>query len=157
MNAIYWAINPKALRRTYIYYMLSLVRQAIQTKVKDDFELDKDIQFYAGDINQLIKNNEKLEFDTAFVPYLLGVRNGIENEKDIIHFIHKLTSIVPAGHILVNPACNTKEFHFTGQRYFVTTTYSSIQTIPELKSYAIDEDKHWFNTQGLAVFGRPSC
>jgi len=156
-NVVCWAINPKSLRRTYIYYMLSLVRFAIESKVSGDFELDKDIQFYVGEINQLIKNNNSPVFDTAFVPYLLGVRNGIENEKDIIDFIKQLTEFVPSGRILVNPARNTKEFHFTGQRYFVTTAHSNIQTIPELKPYAIDEDKYWFKTQGLAVFGKPLC
>lgn len=152
-NAICWAINPQLLRQTYIYHMLSLVRQAIQTNTHKDFELDKDIQFYAGELNQINTNNKNPPFDTAFVPYLLGVRNGIEKEKDIIDFIKQLTQLVPAGHILVNPARNTKEFYFTGQRYFITTPYSTILAIPELKNYTIHEDKQWFKTQGLAVFG----
>lgn len=98
-------------------------------------------------------SNEKSVFDTIFVPYLLGVQNGIEKEKDIVDFIGQLIKLAPKGHILVNPSRNTKEFYITGKQYFVTTGYSNIQDIPELKTYFIKEDKGWFRTQGLAVFG----
>jgi hypothetical protein len=69
--------------------MLSLVRRAIQAN-KEDFELDKDIKFYAGEVYQLIDHKEKQIFDTAFVPYLLGVQNGIESEKNIVDFMRQL-------------------------------------------------------------------
>ena len=98
--------------------------------------------------------NEKPVFDTIFVPYLLGVQKGIEEEKEIAHFIEQLMEFVPDGRILVNPSRNTKEFHITGKQYFVTTGYSNIQAIPELSAYFIKEVKYWFRTQGLAVFGR---
>ena len=152
-NAISWIIYPQLLRRTYIFYMLSLVQHAVVSQVKDNVELNKDIEFYAGDIDTLLKNTSHSHFDTIFVPYLLGVRNGIENEQEIIYFIKQLTNLVPNGRILVNPSHTKKEFHIIGQRYFVTTGYPTIPDIPDLKPYLIDEDQHWFKTQGLAVFG----
>ena len=153
-NILYWAVNPNFLRRVYIHYMLSLVRQALQSKIQGDFNLSKNIQFHAGTVNKIIMGNEKPVFDTIFVPYLLGVQNGIEEKKDIVNFIEQLMEFVPDGRILVNPSRNTKEFHITGKQYFVTTGYSNIQAIPELSAYFIKEDKYWFRTQGLAVFGR---
>ena len=152
-NILFWAANPNLLRRVYIHYMLSLVRQAIQSKLQSDFELDKNIQFHAGTVNKILMGNEKPVFDTVFVHYLLGVRNGIEKEKDIVHFINQLIEFVPEGHVLVNPSRNTKEFYITGKQYFVTTGYANIQIIPDLRTYFIKEDKYWFRTQGLAVFG----
>ncbi|KTC77845.1 hypothetical protein [Legionella brunensis] len=154
-NFIFWAINPQSLRRSYLFYMLSLVRQAIRNTPQENFELNKNIQFHAGEINLLLMNSAQQTFDTAFVPYLLGVRNGIEKKEDIITFIKQLLKLVPHGHILVNPSRDTKEFHVIGKRYFVTTGYPHIQSIPELQIYAIDEDRNWFRTQGLAVFGTP--
>ena len=91
-------------------------------------------------------------FDTAYVPYLLGVRNGIEKEEDIVQFIEQLTLAVPKGPILVSPSRNTREFYMLGQRYFVTTGHSNIENIPKLRAYFSHKDKHWFKTQGLAVF-----
>lgn len=64
--------------------MLSLVRQAVQSKIQGNFELDKNIQFHAGTVNKILISNKKPIFDTIFVPYLLGVQNGIEKEKDIM-------------------------------------------------------------------------
>lgn len=152
-NILFWAVHPNLLRRVYIHYMLSLVRQAIQSKTQDNFELDKNIQFHTGTVNTVLMSREKPVFDTIFVPYLLGVKNGIEKEKDIVDFVEQLIKFVPEGHILVNPSRNTKEFFITGKQYFVTTGYSDIQTIPDLRAYFIKEDKYWFHTQGLAVFG----
>lgn len=153
-NMLRFAINPKSLRRTYIYYLLSLVRHAIEYQIKGQFELEKDIQFYTGDIHHLVENKKQLVFDAAFVPYLLGVRNGIERAEDIINFIKHLTKIVPNGPIVVIPARNTKEFHFIGQRYFQTTGYANIQHISGLEDCVIAADNKWFNTQGLVVFAR---
>jgi hypothetical protein len=150
-NTLCWVFKPKSLRRSYIYYMLSLVRRAIQAN-KEDFELDKDIKFYAGEVYQLIDHKEKQIFDTAFVPYLLGVQNGIESEKNIVDFMRQLIKLVPEGRILVSPARDIKEFYFVGQRYFVTTGYPNILAIPGLKPYALGGDNDWFKTQGLAVF-----
>ena len=152
-NILFWAVNPNLLRRVYIHYMLSLVRQAMQSKIQDNFELDKNIQFHAGTVNKILMSKEKPVFDTIFVPYLLGVQNGIEKEKEIVDFIEQLIKFVPKGHLLVNPSRNSKEFYITGKQYFVTTGYSNIQTIPDLRAYFIKEDKYWFRTQGLAVFG----
>ena len=151
-NRLCWVVNPNSLRRTYIFYMLTLVRQAIESKVEADFELDKKIQFHVGELNQLIMNKKPQVFDTAYVPYLLGVRNGIENEEDIVQFIEHLTLVVPKGSILVSPSRSTREFYITGQRYFITTGYSNIENIPKLNVYLSGKDKHWFKTQGLAVF-----
>lgn len=150
-NMLFWAISPNALRRRYIHYMVFLARQAIQSKTKGNFELDKKIKFHAGTLDE-IKQEQQI-FDTAFVPYLLGVRNGIEKEKEIIKFIQQLIKIIPKGHILVNPSRNTKEFYITGKRYFVTVEYPTIQAIPALRSYVIAEDRNWFGTQGLTIFG----
>ncbi|HHL3491540.1 TPA: ABC transporter permease [Legionella pneumophila] len=152
-NSVFWVINPKLLRKSYIYYMLRLTQQAVQLRIQNEFELDHHIEFYAGELKHLIKSHPLKTFDTVFVPYLLGVQNGIEKEKDIVSFIKQLIQLVPSGHILVTPARSTKEFHLVGQSYFCTTGYSNIQAIPELKPYAITEDSIWFKTQGLAVFG----
>lgn len=154
-NILFWAVHPNYLRRVYIHHMLSLVRQAIQSKTQGNFELDKNIQFHAGTVNKILINNKKPVFDTVFVPYLLGVQNGIEQEKDIVNFIEQLIKLVPNGYVLVNPSRNTKEFNIAGKRYFCTTEYDSIQSIPGLRAHFIKEDKYWFRTQGLAIFGAP--
>lgn len=150
-NILFWSINPNLLRRTYIHYMVHLVRHAIELKIADNFELDKNIQFNTGTIDNIV-GKEKPIFDTAFVPYLLGVKNGIEKEEEIVRFIEQLLEFVPQGHILVNPSRNTKEFYITGKRYFVTIAYENIQDIPKLKPYFYKEDRHWFRTQGLVAF-----
>ncbi|HHT0591764.1 TPA: ABC transporter permease [Legionella anisa] len=150
---LFWIIQPNSLRRAYIHYMVSLVQRAIQSKTPSNFELDKNIQFHVGTVDNILMNNKKQTFDTAFVPYLLGVENGIEKEKDIEHFMEQLIKIVPDGHILVTPSRDTKEHYFIGKSYFITTGYSDIQDIPELKKYVIGEDKYWFRTQGLVLFG----
>ena len=111
--------------------------------------------FHAGEIDHLVMNKKKQAFDTAFVPYLLGVHNGIENESEIVDFIEQLTELVPKGHILVSPSRSTKEFYVFGKRYFITTGYSNIKIIPKLNTYTIEEDKGWYSTQGLAIFGSP--
>ena len=152
-NIFFWVAQPNSLRRVYLHYILSLVHQAIHSKTKDNFELEKNIQFHTGTIDNMLIDKKNQHFDTAFVPYLLGVNNGIEHEKDIVLFMKKLLKRLPNGHILINPSQNTKEFYLTGKRYFVTTKHKNIQSIPELHSYFIAEDKHWFGTQGLAVFG----
>lgn len=152
-NFLYWVIYPKTLRRVYIYYMLSIVREAIEARNDNNFELDQNIEFHVGELSQLVKSSKKQIFDTAFIPYLLGVRNGIEKEKEIVDFISQLVQIVPKGHILVSPSRNSKEFYITGQRYFITSDYPNIQSIPGLKPYFLGEDRYWFRTQGLAVFG----
>ena len=145
--------NPQALRRSYVFYILLLVRQAIEKEPKEDFELDKDIMFYTGELPQLLVEQKNKNFDTAFIPYLLGVENGIKEKQDIVSFVEKLIKIVPRGHILITPSRSAKEFSITGKRYFVTTGYQNIGAIPELKKYVISEDSRWFETQGLAVLG----
>ena len=154
-NSLFWVLHPKSLRRTYIYYMLSLVRHALKSKVLDEFEWDKNIQFHAGELSQLIASKKKHIFDTAYVPYLLGVQNGIEKVPDIVNFMKQLSQLVPKGHLLINPSRNMKEFYIAGQRYFITTGHSSIDAIPGLNVQLIAEDKYWFRTQGLTVFGSP--
>ena len=153
---LFWILYPKSLRRVYIYYMLKLVQQAIQTKVKEDFELDRNIEFYTGEIHHLIESKKKQKFDTAYVPYLLGVTNGIERAKDIVDFIKQLSTLVPKGTIFVTPSQNTKEFYVLGQSYFTTTEYATIDQIPGLKPYLKAVDKFWFKTQGIGLFGSPN-
>ncbi|MCW8443641.1 ABC transporter permease [Fluoribacter gormanii] len=151
-NFLFWIIQPNTLRRTYIHYMVTLVQRAIRSKIQTNFELDKNIEFHVGTIDKIF-SDKKQTFDTAFVPYLLGVENGIEKESDIVDFICQLVKIIPDGCILVTPSRDTKEHYITGRRYFLTTGYSDIQAIPGLKTYVIGEDKYWFRTQGLAIFG----
>lgn len=151
-NSLSWVLNPNLLRRAYIHYMVSLVQRAIQSKTHDNFELDKNIQFHAGTIDTLRTNNEKPIFDVAFVPYLLGIENGIEKKDEIVVFIKQVLAFIPQGRLLVTPSQNTKDFYVIGKRYFVTTGYIAIQNIPELADYFIAEDKEWFRRQGLAIF-----
>lgn len=152
LHSIYWALQPNLLRRTYIHYILSLVLKAIRSQSKANFEFDHNIQFHTGTINKILLNKSQQHFDTAFVPYLLGVENGIEAEKDIVLFMKQLFELLPKGNILINPSLNSKEFYLTGKRYFVTTKQENIQSIPELSPYFKAEDRGWFRTQGLAVF-----
>jgi hypothetical protein len=150
-DALLWLLNPKMLRRRYTYYLLSLVRQASQAKDNKSYELNRLIDFHVGELNN---GPREKEFDTAFIPYLLGVKNGIEKEEEILQFIQQLTTLVPYGPILVSPSRSTKEFHFTGQSYFVTTGYPNIQSIPKIKRFFKGEDPYWLKTQGLAIFTR---
>ncbi|WP_298622139.1 ABC transporter permease [uncultured Legionella sp.] len=155
INTVYWLLTPKSLRRKYIYYMLHLVQQAIQNKEQDIFELEHNIQFHAGELKHLLSNKNN-SFDTAFVPYLLGVTNGIEKKEEIVQFIKQIIQLVPEGILIVSPSQNKKEFYLLGQSYFVTTGYPNIASLPGLESLVIKEDKEWFKTQGLTAFRVPS-
>lgn len=152
-NALFWIVQPNLLRRVYIHYMVDLVVQAIQSKTNNQYELENNIQFHDGTINALLSNKEATLFDTVFVPYLLGVRNGIENEVDISQFIQQLIALNPNGRVFITPASNKKEFYIAGTRYFTTTNHENISSIPSLQSYLIDQDKGWFRMQGLVAFG----
>jgi hypothetical protein len=147
-SRILWLLNPQALRQTYLFYLLSLIRNAVQAQAKH-LELEEDIQFHAGDISEL--STTKKSFDMAYVPYLLGVQHGIENEQDIVQFMEQLLALVK-GPILITPCRHTKEFYCLGKRYFTTTAYAELKDIPALRSYLVAEDKTWFRTQGLSVF-----
>ncbi|VEB35962.1 ABC transporter permease [Legionella sainthelensi] len=114
----------------------------------------KKIQFHVGTVDEISIIQEKQSFHTVFIPYLLGVENGIENEKEIVQFLKKLIEIIPDGRIIVSPSKDVKDFHFFGKRYFVTTEYTNIYDIPGLKEYLLENDEHWFRSQGLAVFGQ---
>ncbi|KTD33641.1 ABC transporter permease [Legionella moravica] len=149
---ILWLLNPRMLRRKYLLYIVTLVRNAIRAKENNRYEFEKNISFYAGELKNLMHTKNKPVFDTAFVPYLLGVSNGIEKAEDIIGFIKEITQLVPQGKVLVTPTQKSKEFYFLGQTYFITTDYPSISSIPGLEGLVINEDKEWFRTQGLTVF-----
>ncbi len=146
-NVLFWLLQPNLLRRTYIHYMVSLVRDAVRSNISSGFELEKNVSFHAGTLDSIFRRKDKEVFDTAFVPYLLGVKNGIEKVEDIVSFIQQLLQVVPRGHILVTPSQNNMEFYLFGTRYFVTTSYQSLTTIPDLRSYVIAEDKNWFRKQ----------
>ncbi|AUH72996.1 ABC transporter permease [Legionella sainthelensi] len=154
IHFLLWIGHPNSLRRTYIHYMVALVQKAIQMKRKEDFEFDKKIQFHVGTVDEISIIQEKQSFHTVFIPYLLGVENGIENEKEIVQFLKKLIEIIPNGRIIVSPSKDVKDFYFFGKRYFVTTEYTNIYDIPGLKEYLLENDEHWFRSQGLAVFGQ---
>lgn len=149
INTVHFLLFPKSLRVTYLQYLLSLLREAIQLNADNQFELEYDIKFHAQEINAA----SGLKFDTAFVPYLLGVTNGIEQSTKIISFIKELLILVPQGHIIVSPSRSTKEFYVLGKSYFSTSGFARLTDIQALKDYCIDEDLDWFKTQGLVVFG----
>lgn len=150
-NIVRWILQPQLLRKCYLLYMLSLAGKAVQLHVTEEFELNKNINFYAGELVDLLDTHVQT-FDTAFVPYLLGVKNGIEKAADIIHFIQQLATIIH-GPILITPSRNTRDFFCIGQRYFSTTHYANITDIAALKHLVKGEDRSWFRGQGLAVFG----
>ncbi|KTC93933.1 hypothetical protein [Legionella cincinnatiensis] len=154
IHFLFWIVHPNSLRRAYIHYMVALIQKAIQIKTQESFELDKKIQFHVGTIDEISIIHERQSFHTAFIPYLLGVENGIEKEKDIVQFMKKLIKIIPNGRIIVSPSKNVKDFYLIGKRYFVTTGYANIYDIPGLKAYFLENDEHWFRSQGLAIFGR---
>ncbi|KTD10995.1 ABC transporter permease [Legionella gratiana] len=153
VHFLFWVLHPNSLRRAYIHYMVALVQKALQTKTEENYELDKKIQFYVGTVDKITVTHKKQSFDTAFVPYLLGVENGIEKEREIIQFMQQLIKIIPNGRIIVSPSKETKDFYLIGKRYFVTTGYANIYDIPELKPYLLENDEYWFRRQGIAVFG----
>lgn len=150
-NWIYWLLHPQFLRRSYIFYMITLVQEALKKNIDSQFELQLPITFHAGDINQLILEKESHMYDTAYVPYLLGVKNGIELETDIIDFVQKIFQLVPTGNILITPTNNTREFYLVGQRYFETTKYRRFDMIPGLSEYIYQVENRWFRTQGLII------
>lgn len=149
-------LNPKALRRLYIFQLLSLVQEALKLQLNEEFALDKDISFHCGEIQDAVKEHAGASFDTAFVPYLLGVKNGIESKEEIVSFVKQIMPLIARGHLLVTPAKNSKEFRFSGRRYFTTTEYNTLDAIPELQLYLRTIDPNWFDTQGLAVFAARS-
>jgi hypothetical protein len=140
---------PKALRRVYLLYLIALVQEALGAK--GDFELQLPIEFHVGELNVVLKS--KQTFDTVFVPYLLGVKNGIEQEKSLLAFLQDATKLVPQGQVLVTPSRDAKEFYCFGQRYLNLNGYLTLQSIPGLQPYFVQDDSNWFRTQGLAVFG----
>ncbi|MFT4057986.1 MAG: ABC transporter permease [Legionella sp.] len=150
-HVLSWLFSPNSLRRAYIHYMIDLIQQAVRAHVQE-CEWDRNIQFFVGTADDLLALKEKPHFDTAFVPYLLGVRHGIEQEQEIVTFIKQLLHLVLDGQILISPSRATKEFYAVGKSYFETVEYSNIQDIPGLKTYVVAEDKYWFRTQGLAAF-----
>lgn len=156
LKRLFWLLNPKSLRRAYIFYMIELVQNAINSKTTANFEYQKNIVFNTGEAAHIVKDHKHSHFDTIFVPYLLGVSNGIEQPQAIVAFIKQLLNLVPNGKIIVTPSRSNKEFHILGQNYFDTTGYPSLISIPELDFYLIFEDKYWFKTQGLAVFADKS-
>ncbi|STY29323.1 ABC transporter permease [Legionella wadsworthii] len=150
-HLLFWMLHPNSLRRVYIHYMVSLVQRAIQTKKQNNFELDKNIEFHVGTVDKILKEKKSQTFDTAFVPYLLGVENGIEGETEVINFIEQLIQLIPDGQILITPTRDIKEYYISGKSYFVTTGYPEIQEMPGLKKYQIQEVRNWFRTQGLVL------
>jgi hypothetical protein len=156
INTILWGLNPKALRKRYLRYMLYLTQTAIQLNSKENFELDKEINFHSGELKHCIKNNKEAHFDTVYVPYLLGVTNGIEGTKEINQFITQLIDFLPKCRILITPSQKNKEFHIVGSSYFCTTEYNQLVDIPGLDSLVIAEDSGWFKTQGMLVLGKKS-
>ena len=148
LNRIRWTLNPRSLRRTYIFYMLTVVQKAIREQVGNHFELEKPIQFHTGELHDISSKNR---FDTAFIPYLLGVSNGIEREQEVVAFIKQLTSLVKS-HVLVTPSRSLKEFYISGKKYFNLENYSNLEDIPDLTKFIVNKDTTWFKTQGLVVF-----
>lgn len=157
LHKIAWLLRPNALRRSYIHYILDLVQGALQSKkpkLWQDYELQKNIFFHTGTLDDLVKTTikPKPHFDLAYVPYLLGVKNGIESPDAILGFMEQLFALLPKGQVFVNPSQGLKEFHYIGKQYFETSGYPNIQSIPGLAPHFVSEDKHWFRTQGLAIF-----
>lgn len=153
---LYFMFAPQRLRRAYFFYMLSLIKQAVLEKAGSGYEWDKEIEFHVGELHQRIDVLKQKQFDVAFVPYLLGVRHGIEDEHDIVKFMAQLSARVPQGLMVVTPTEHKKEFYVLGKRYFETTSYASLEDIPGLASYHLCSDKTWYDTQGLALFCSPA-
>lgn len=151
INILRWLITPSTLRSRYLAYLLDLIQEACKMKEQEDWELDSNIDFFAGELETLGKKEKCVRFDTAYVPYLLGVSNGIEQEKDINSFLNTLFEFVPNGRVLITPSQNIREFYLVGQQYFKTTNHNMLSDIPVIQTHLVIEDKSWFQTQGLAV------
>lgn len=148
-NSVLRVLRPNDLRRVYLHYLLDLVIEAVKTTPKESFALEKNLHFYSGTLDTLSQAKKKQHFDTAFVPYLLGVRNGIEQAEDIVIFVKQLLALLPEGQVLVTPTRHTKQYYWRGKRYFSTTPYQTLQDIPGLAEYSMEGEKNWFKTQGL--------
>jgi hypothetical protein len=151
-HSLLWIVHPQALRRRYLFYLLSLLKQAVKTKTETDYELAKPVQFHVGEVDDLPRGKAAKPFDTVFVPYLLGVKNGIESREQVVDFIKKIAKLAPGGHLLVSPSHQAKEFHVGGPSYFVTTGDKHLGTMPGLERCVVKEDSTWFRNQGLTVF-----
>jgi hypothetical protein len=151
LNLINKIINPNGLRRRYIHYLVYLVQQAILSNTNNCYELAKNITFNTGTIES-VKQDLNAPFDVAYVPYLLGIQNGIECEQEIIQFIKKIIELIPNGQIIITPSRNTKEFYLLGKQYLITRSINELALLDELSAFNFEEDTYWYRTQGLCVF-----
>ncbi|OGV28318.1 MAG: hypothetical protein A3F18_03205 [Legionellales bacterium RIFCSPHIGHO2_12_FULL_37_14] len=142
---------PIGLRKKYFIYLLSLLKKAVLTKSPSQYMLNQDITCFKGEALKLLKAN--INCDVLYIPYLLGVKHGIEAEGEIVKFITKFLHLNPKSQIIITPIKKAKEFGLVGKRYFNALPYNSLSQIPALKSYLQYEDNAWFGSQGLCVLG----
>ena len=154
LNGLLWLLSPKNLRRFYLFYLIKLVARAITKKIDYSFQFALPISFHVGELQQV--SSLKKSFASVYVPYLLGVVNGVEKDKAIVDFILSLIKAMPQTKIIVTPTQNIREYPLIGSRYFVTSSYEALSAIPDLKPFIVDEDQGWFKTQGLVVFANNS-
>ncbi len=150
LNWIKHALCPNALRRTYVHYLVHLAQTALKDKDSADYELEADLTFHTGSLQEIIHSGK--EYDTAFIPYLLGVKNGIEQQSDVIDFIYNLIKQIPCGVILVTPSQTTRDFYLFGKRYLETLHGHNLSELKAIKKFLLQNDDRWFRAQGLAVF-----
>ncbi len=152
LNLLLFFIYPNELRHRYLNYMVQLIADALQKNISDGFELDKKISFFVGDDSRLNDININSDIDTVYIPYLLGVENGISNKKNIINFIESIFAKFPNCNIFITPSRGIKQFSLVGHKYLVADNIKSLKDIDELKKYFIGEDNQWLRTQGLMRF-----
>lgn len=151
LHAVVGFFQPNFLRRVYIHYMVDLVQRAVQIKSNNNYELDKPIDFHVGTLDTVLTSNTVATYDTAFIPYLLGIKNGVENSNEVGQFIDLLSLAMPKGTLIITPTRKMREFYLSGKTYFETTGYGDLMDIPMNNKLTIIEDRNWFRTQGLVA------
>lgn len=121
-------------------------------KISDRYELDKDIQFFVGDDIKLQENSINKNFDTIYIPYLLGIENGVSEKRSIINFIEAMFKVSPNSNVFVTPSRSIKQFNLVGHKYLLTNNSESLVDITGLEKYFHTEDKQWMRTQGFVWF-----
>jgi hypothetical protein len=127
-------------------YFILAIQKAVQGADPERFAWDKSIEFYVGDVDRVLKDQNGRAFDTVFVPYLLGVNRGVENEADITYFVEQLIKIAPAGKMLVTPSGDRPYVYSYVPRGFF------IKDLPVLSRYFVGGAHQWHGSFGMAVF-----
>lgn len=143
-----WLINPQNLRRHYLFLMLSIVQEALRQNILSDYAMPKKLHFHCGELTEIDSSGA---YELIYIPFLLGVRNGIEEKENIVRFIDRLLTTFPQARLLITPAVRKREFLLLGKNYFVTSGYDSLTAMTEIANRYRCVQYPWFRQQGLLI------